>query len=264
MDPEAHAALVAALGSVDQLGRRFQVVVLSPPAAGSAASAEMADKLRAYAYDQAGMAIAAALDHLQAWRSLLQGAGEMPTYAHMTLLRTAHESALLAYWLTQPGIGTDTRRNRGVAAKAEDYEERRRFEDARGIAQVPPPAKLARERLSDLIAMAAKAGLVKVNTKGKEVLTVVLPATVELFDLYEPMDELALGRPQAHYRLCSGYAHAKQWALAQGAASVTAYDSSGRGLAVVQGVDSIAIDATQLAVAATERAVAAYEGLFRK
>jgi hypothetical protein len=32
----------------------------------------------------------------------------MPTYAHRSLIRTAHESALLAYWLVEPGIDSAT------------------------------------------------------------------------------------------------------------------------------------------------------------
>jgi hypothetical protein len=202
----------------------------------------------------------AALDHLQTWRSLLQ-AREMPTYAHMTVLRTAHESALFAYWLTEPGIDSDIRRGRGVAAQREDFDERRRFEDARGLKKVKPPAKLAKDRLTDLMTMAATVGLVKRGKKGNKILTVPLPGTVELFDLYEPAIG-PVGQPQSVYRLYSGYAHAKQWALALGAEPLTVYDSSGRGLAMVQGIDDIAIDTTRRAVAATERAMAAYEKLW--
>jgi hypothetical protein len=243
--------------------RRFEVALLNPPAASSVASAEQADKLRGYAYDQAASAIVAALDHLDTWWSLLQGARYMPTYAHMTLLRTVHESALFAYWLTEPGIDPDVRRGRGVAAHAKDYDERRKFEESRGITSFTPPGKLAKDRLADLTAMADKVGLVKLDRKGHQVLTVAVPATVDLFDLYEPAIAGEGARPQSHYRLCSGYAHAKQWALALGAERLTAHDETGRALARVEGIDDIAIFATRRAGAATDRAISAYEGLLR-
>ncbi len=113
---EAQTALLTDLARIDMLRRRYDVAVLTPPAEGSAAKEDMADRLRAYGYDQAAAAMAAALDHLTAWWRLLE-AGVMPTYAHMTLLRTAHESALLAYWLFDPAIDRNLRLARGVAAR---------------------------------------------------------------------------------------------------------------------------------------------------
>jgi hypothetical protein len=74
--------------------------------------------------------------HLHAWRFLLE-AGLMPTYGHMFLIRTAHESALLAYWLVEPGIDSATRLARAVAARADDYEERRNFEESIGAKARP-------------------------------------------------------------------------------------------------------------------------------
>src|SRR5205809_6087546 len=108
MPEETLTPLLAELDRVDGIRKRFDVAMLTPAAEGSAAAADQADRLRAYAYDQAATAMSAALDHLYAWRNLLR-AGEMPTYAHLTLLRTAHESALLGYWLTEPGVDSDLR-----------------------------------------------------------------------------------------------------------------------------------------------------------
>lgn len=186
VDPETQRALLTDLSRVDALRRRHETAMLTPPAEGSAASTDLADKLRAYAYDQAATAMIAALDHLQTWRSLLQAAGEMPTYAHLSLLRTAHESALRAYWLTEPGINSDLRRARGVACLVEDHDERRKFEEAMGSITFGPRGKPAKDRSSDLMAMAAQLGLVKRDKKGNKILTVRVPGTVELCDLYEP------------------------------------------------------------------------------
>jgi hypothetical protein len=69
----------------------------------------------------------------------------MPTYAHMSLIRTAHESALLAYWLVEPGIDSATRLARGIAARADDYEERRNFEESIGAKARPAKQVQARQ-----------------------------------------------------------------------------------------------------------------------
>src|SRR5690606_27940852 len=108
------------LATIDLLWRRLDVATLTPPSAGSEAASDLGDKLRAYAHDQAATAIRAALDHLRAWRNLVH-AGEVPTYAHLSLIRTAHEAAFVALWLTDPSIDSDTRRARGIAAQAADY-----------------------------------------------------------------------------------------------------------------------------------------------
>lgn len=258
IDAQAQATLSRDLTEVDQLWRRLDIVVLTPSAAGSAASGDIGDRLRAYAHDQAATALRAALDHLRSWRTLLV-AGEMPAYAHLSLLRTGHEAALLAYWLVEPTIDAVTRLARGVAAQAADYEERRKFEEAIGLTVAVPPGKLAADRLSDLMTAARSLGLVRLNRKGDEILAVGVPATVELFDLYEPVRPGA--KAQFLYRLYSGYAHAKQWALTQGAQQQAPFDSSGRTLALTQGSDLVAVAATQRAVNAAKRALTALEEL---
>ena len=106
--------------------------------------------------------------------------------------------------------------------------------------------------------MAAKIGLVKRDKTGKKIPTVGVPATVELFDQYEPA-VAPPARPQSIHRLYSGYAHVRQWTLDLGAQRLTAYDSAGSSLALVQGIANIAISMTRRALAATERAMAAYE-----
>jgi hypothetical protein len=85
------------------------------------------------------MAIRNALDHLLAWRSVLR-AGVMPAYAHMSLLRTAYEAALLAYWLVEPGVDPATRHARGIAAREADYKERRKSRSPRAPRPLPREA----------------------------------------------------------------------------------------------------------------------------
>ena|SRR5215216_4668901 len=199
-------------------------------------------------------------DHLFAWSSLLK-AGVMPTYAHMSLIRTAHESALLAYWLLEPGVDAHTRHARGIAAQAVDYNERRNIEEAMNVKTPPPPGKLAKDRLADLMATADRLGLRQLNRKGDPVLKITVPGTVELFDLYAPAAPPVKG--QWLYRLYSGYAHAKQWALTLGARAMAPFDSSGRTIALAQGQELTAVYSTHECVNAIERAIDAFEQLRR-
>lgn len=259
IDPRANAAMSRDLGKIGWLWRRLDIAVLTPPDKGSVASVETVDRTRAYAYDQAATALRAALDHLHVWRTLLKG-GEMPAYAHLSLIRTAHEAALFAYWLLDPAIDAHARLCRGVAAQAADYEERRKFEEASGRTVADPPGKLATERLSDLMAVARGLNLVRQNRNGVDILVTSVPPTVELFDSYEPMG-VGQAKAQSLYRLYSGYAHAKQWALMLGAVQQAPFDSSGRTIALAQGSDLVAVAATRRAVDAVRRALDALEVL---
>lgn len=262
MAPAVQQALMVNLGRLDELTKRLDIALTTPPANSSPASTELADETKAYAYDLAAVNLRAAIDHLLTWRLLLQ-AGVMPTYAHMSLIRTAQESALLAYWLMEPGVASGTRHARGIAAQADDYEERRKFEESVGAKPPAPPskAKLAKDRLAALMAKAAQLGMTKPNKNGDPALRITAPATVELFDLYVPTGTAAKG--QAYYRLYSGYAHAKQWALALGVQQVSNSDASGRTLALSKGQDRMAVASTHIALDTLQDAVDAFEQLRR-
>jgi hypothetical protein len=185
----------------------------------------------------------------------------MPRFAHMSLVRTAHESALLVYWLMDPGLDAVTRHARGIAAQRNDYVERDNFEKSVGRTTPPPQGKLATDRLADLIAAASQLGFTQLNKKGDPVLKTVVPATVKLFDQYVAARPPAKG--QWLYRLYSGYAHAKQWALTLGAQQMAPYDSSGHTIARVEAQDAVAVHVTRECVDAVDRAVGAYEQLRR-
>jgi hypothetical protein len=254
---QVEQALIRDLWRLDDLRTRYEIAVATPPAEGSAAEKDLAEKERAYAHDLAAIALWDALDHLLAWQNLLKG-GLVPVYAHMSLIRTAYESALLSYWLLEPGLVPDVRRARGVAAQIADYEERRKFEEAAGF-KVPPPGKMAAQRLADLRAVSRQLGLTRQNRKGETILAVSVPATVELFDMYEAATPNAKG--QWRYRLYSGYAHGKQWATTIGAQLQAPYDSVGRSIVMVQSVDDLTVDATRRCVNAVDRSLGAYEQL---
>jgi hypothetical protein len=136
----------------------------------------------------------------------------MPTYAHRSLIRTAHESALLAYWLVEPGIDSATGLARtpcllglvspssvAVAiARAYDYEERK-FEESIGAKARPAKQVQARQGQTG-----------RLGTQDP------LPGMLELFDRFVSTGTGA-AKGQWYYRMYSGYAHAKSWAMVLGA-----------------------------------------------
>lgn len=253
------AALRRDLARLDGLRTRVGIPTFASAPVGSRAANDLAEPERAYAHDQAIGSINAALDHLIAWRELLLTAGIMPMYGHMSLLRTAHEAALRAEWLMDPAIDDDTRRARGVAVQLEDYRERRKFEDSVGGPRVPLKGASAARRIDDLMAAASGMGLTKKNVKGDDVLATTVPSTVDLFDMHETDGPMQKG--QGIYRLESGYAHAKQWALIQGAEQAAPQDGSGRTIARLQPSEKLAAALTKRCVDAVERALVALEAL---
>ena len=117
----------------------------------------------------------------------------------------------------------------------------------------------AKDTLTDLMTEGARLGLTKLGKKGEHVLRTAVPTTVELFDL--SVAALGPAKGQWLYRMYSGYAHAKQWAVTMGAQQMTPSDSSGRSLALTQGQDLPTAYSTLESVDAFERAVDAYEEL---
>jgi hypothetical protein len=259
ISPQSQQALAADLARLDDLQHRKGVTTFAAAAAGSRAARDIADQARAYAHDHASGRISAALDHLVAWRALLLDAQIMPMYAHMSLLRTAHEAALLALWLVDPSINDDTRRARGIATQLADYKERKKFEDSVGGPRMPLQGKSAADRINDLMTTATGLGLTKTNRRGDIVLATDIPATVDLFDIYETDRPMLKG--QFIYRLQSGYAHAKQWALTQGAERAGPLDASERTIAKIEPSDRLGAHLTTRCVNAVERALSAYESL---
>jgi hypothetical protein len=207
MPPAIVDALFQDLHRVDDLSARLDTIVLQPAPPQSPAGIGRTDKLQAMGYDLAATYLRAAIDHVHTWLTLLR-AGEVPSYAHFSLLRTAHESALIALWLLEPGLSSDDRCARGVAAQLADYEERRKFEEDMAITEVSPPARTAAQRQAHLLALAKQQGLTRPNKKGEPILTTPMPSAVELFTLFEPVSRDSKVKGSFLYRFYSGYAHA--------------------------------------------------------
>ena len=189
------------------------------------------DRLTAMAFHNAATSIASSIDHLRAVAIVASGR-RIPTFALMTLVRTAHECALDAQWLLDD-VDEEERVLRGVRVQYEDYTERRKFEQS---SNRPPPSKgkLAADRLADLMRDAAALSLLPVAADGTIHAPKPPPNAVELFDLYESSQASSGGpvvKGQLFYRLMSGYAHGKQWATTIGSVPVGDRDTHGNGAA---------------------------------
>ncbi len=119
--PQLRAAIDVQFARVRELWRRLDDALLAAPTPGSVSDQDHSsgDRLAACSHDLAATFLRATIDHLVTWDKLLGDPGNgrpgfQPTFAHLSLLRTAHESAWLAYWLTEPGITPDRRLARGL------------------------------------------------------------------------------------------------------------------------------------------------------
>lgn len=256
-EPETTAQLVELLDAVPSLYDRINAQARLAPDPGSAARSDRVNTADWTYSDTSILAatfLVAAADHLAAWRALVV-AKYQPAFSHMSLIRTAMETASSAYWLVEPGVDSSERRIRMFAAQYATLDERRKFEAATGL--VPdPPGKAASVRQRELIGIAEATGLTTTNSKGRTVLARPMPGAIELFDLYESVREGA--KPSWLYRFLSGYAHGYQWAMVSNASG------SGRELgpnirvAMLSAHDSTAVQVTAYGVRAVRRAVDAY------
>jgi hypothetical protein len=193
----------------------------------------------------AAQALASALDHLTAWRLLVDARG-IPILAHMTLLRGALEGSVRCRWLIDATIDSTTRVARGYAAKRDDYVEHGKFEESReGLddgeerpARVASTGKTAAERLIDLEAWRSEA----------EIPVVRFQDTTALMKTY------GLER---WFRLASAAAHGKEWAL--GAATLEpssdAAPPPGVGHETASANDAVVLGLTVVTIGAAARAI---------
>jgi hypothetical protein len=102
-----------------------------------------------------------------AWRNLYVRGRVVPTFAHMTLLRSVIEGASTTRWLVQASATSSTRVARGIGAALADLEERGKVE------RLAAPETLSRgrrgksaaDRITDMRASAAAAGQ-SIETRG--------------------------------------------------------------------------------------------------
>jgi hypothetical protein len=112
------------------------------------------------------------------------------------------------------------------------------------------------------MATATELGLTKPNKHGVLVPRTLSRAPVELFDRFVPTGT-GPAKGQRYYRMLSGYAHAKSWAMVLGARQAAPLDGSRRTIAISQGHDRAAVGCIRLSVDTVERALDADELLRR-
>lgn len=202
-DADTTAEIVQLLAGVDELWRRREAALRRRPARDSLAGADAGLPDARFVSIFAEQALGSAVDHLHAWRLLTRG-GEIPFWAHLTLLRGALEGAVRCRWLVDSRVDSGVRVGRGYAARRDDQVERKKWSIAVAaitgpIPHAAPGALSAAERLARLddpvaIRKREEAGV----------------RSVGFTDTTRLMKDYGL---EPWYRLASGGAHGKEWAL---------------------------------------------------
>lgn len=201
--PAVPPDLRKSLAEVPGLRRRQATVVrANTKAPGTLAELDGKHALGRFVWELAAHSLAVAGDHLDAWRRLIEDAHAQPGWAHATLLRGAIENASFSRWLMDPAATSAQRVSQGVAAQLEDWNERRKFEQASGADKLPRTgqARTGRERVGELLGLRLAHGITEIK----------MPSLVDLCAAYAVAGDLG---GNALYRLASGYAHGKQWTL---------------------------------------------------
>ena len=258
LDTTAYSRILELGNTIVEADRRYTNLIRDAAAAsGSRAAAAMPDRLASMAYHLAAVNISVSLDHLRTVAIVVQ-AGRIPAYALTSLLRTGHECALVARWLTDEAITDEERVARGVGSQYSDLEERRKFETSTAR-PAPTVGKLASARIADLMNEAAARGFATTNKKGLLLPSTPQPNIVELFDRFESTEL----RPGSWlYRYYSGFAHGKQWATTLGAKRASPSDEHGHSTALLEASDQALVMLMELATGAAVRAVSDFETLY--
>jgi hypothetical protein len=173
------ATLANALDQVEPLHARLVALAQEGPTAGSSALTDQAvDQLGELVRAHAVVALTNGLDHLYAWARLFR-AGDapsdappdpnrlyvlLPTFAHMTLLRSTVEGTATARWLVEASVDPRVRIARGIGAQLDDLRERGKIEALPKPPGAPASAagstfRPASVRIQNLENRAAAAGL---------------------------------------------------------------------------------------------------------
>jgi hypothetical protein len=200
-DPKIIASIRLLLTGIDDVSHRRAVTLRAEVSPDSLAAADEKLPDARYVTIYAGQALATWMDHMTAWRLLAHGP-EIPIRAHLTLLRSALEGAVRSRWHVDASVDSGTRVGRGHAARRADQEERRKFEASQERGRRPGRpvrGRTAVERLAELDDPAAVRRL-----KAAGVRTVGFTDITTLMVVY---------RHERWFRLASGLAHGKEWAL---------------------------------------------------
>lgn len=161
---EQIAKLGRLLLKVSPLHQRFFALRELGPAPGSRAMSDVKLPLGAEVRAGAITAVNSSLDHLVSWATLVLEAGQLPAFAHFTLLRSTVEAASTARWLVEE-VDERVRVARGIGNLLADLRERNKLErvprppDAPPLPPPEPGSMTAAQRIADVEEKAAAAGL---------------------------------------------------------------------------------------------------------
>lgn len=192
------------LNLIETLYRRISALGQQDVDAGGRAAALWPLPFGRYAVPLAGQALHNAADHLHAWVQLNR-AGEIPLFAHMTLLRTAFEGTVRCRWLVDAKASAVEITRRVALATYEDIVERRKFLES--MAEADVLLRRARRREKACLKLIGRCGWTSRNG-------IVPPINVaDLFRDYALTDQ---GGGIWLWRVTSGFAHGREWALTSG------------------------------------------------
>lgn len=250
MDLAIATELRQILAGVDDLSRRYEVAAhrLSTPRGRAGADHAYHPDGR-FVSIHATQALSSALDHLNAWRKLVD-AGHIPVQAHMTLLRAALEGSVRCRWLVDSKVKPGTRVGRGVAARRDDQYERRKFESSREAGPRTSRWTSGLSAVQRLDVLDAPEAVKAREAAG--IRSVGFADTTSLMIKY---------RHERLFRLLSAATHGgKEWALV--AAKLERSDAgmrTGVSAGTVSADDEVVLDLTRMTIDAVGRAVIAFE-----
>jgi hypothetical protein len=249
MDPVIASELGRRLAGVDDLSRRYEMASHRLTKPQGRAGADYAYPDGRFVGIYAGHALSTALDHLGAWRALVD-AGCVPIQAHMTLLRVALEGSVRCRWLVDAKLAPGVRVGRGFAARRDDQDERRKFEASREALTRPRPRTSGMSAVQRLDLLDDPAAV-----KGREA------AGIPSIGFADTTSLMVKYRHERLFRLLSAAAHpGKEWGHAAsqlvpgGGAS-----PPGVGHGTFSAKDDVVLGLTVQTIAAVERAVVAFE-----
>ncbi|CAN5633878.1 hypothetical protein BH23CHL8_BH23CHL8_30140 [soil metagenome] len=244
-EAETTRRILEALSVVPDLRARLDRASRAHRSLGSTAVLDAKSRLAPDLVSMVSTLLTVSVDHLGAWQSLISH-GYQPNIAHLTLLRSAMETAVTGRWLMDPTIGREGRIARTAGLLLADYGHRERFETAFGIPPPKPPAKLAAARIADLRQLLAAEGVRPTD----------VPKPTALFDRFcIPSGP----RGSAVYNMLSGFAHGRQWVALLQEVRRVADKLGGGAMSVVTSRDDVTVVVTGVAVRVVTVAVAEYE-----
>jgi hypothetical protein len=245
MNPAVATRIREELARLDKLWPRLEAARRAPPAPGSNAAKDNGLPEARFVNLHAGQALWSAIDHLNTWRLLLEGAKvpTVPILAHVTLLRGAIEGAMMCRWLLEPGKPPMTRVARGYAAQLDEYCERARYEASKESGGPPHFRGVsAPERIAELVEKQTDAGIRSVG-------------------LADPTSLAMKYGQERWFRLASAAVHGKKWALLATDFDPASIEQVAPGVvgSLVSASDDVALDLTLVAVRLVEAAMVDFE-----